>query len=163
MKIFKLALIVLLTVFITGIQAQDKKDDHEAKCKMMVEKIQKTDANKDGKVFACPKCEVYQDEAGKCSKCGAELHEMTVDEVHKAICGKEKDHNHKMEMKSAKDYDKNKDGKVFQCSMCPNEISDEAGECPACGMKLKEVSVDDACKNLTKAKEKMEMKKKEMK
>ncbi len=162
MRILKIALIVLVTIFITAIQAQDKKDNHEAECKMMVEKIQKTDANKDGKVFACPKCEVYQDKAGKCSDCGAELHEMTIDELHKAICEKDEGH-HKMGMKSAKDFDKNKDGKVFQCTMCANEISDEPGECPTCGMKLKEVSLDKAQQNLSKAKEKMEMKKKEIK
>lgn len=44
--------------------------------------------------------------------------------------------------------DKNEDGKVYQDQMCWNVISDEAGECPQCGMKLKEVSFDDAKKNL---------------
>ncbi|MGK9475592.1 heavy metal-binding domain-containing protein [Melioribacter sp. OK-6-Me] len=163
MKTLKSALIILITVYTMGIQAQDKKENHEAKCQMMVEKIQKTDANMDGKVFACPKCEVYQDEAEKCSKCGGELHEMTVDELHKAICAKDEAHHHKMEMKSAKDLDKNKDGKVFQCNMCANEISDAAGECPACGMKLTEVSVEKAQQNLSRSKEKIEMKKKEAK
>ncbi|MCF6268321.1 MAG: hypothetical protein L3J41_01260 [Melioribacteraceae bacterium] len=46
--------------------------------------------------------------------------------------------------------DKNGDGKVFQDMMDWNVISDEAGECPLCGMKLKEVSIDDAKKNLEK-------------
>jgi uncharacterized protein with PIN domain len=32
--------------------------------------------------------------------------------------------------------------------MCWNVISDEAGECPQCGMKLKEVSLEEAKANL---------------
>lgn len=43
--------------------------------------------------------------------------------------------------------DKNKDGKVYQCSMCPDQLSDSAGECPKCGMNLSEVSIEDAKKN----------------
>ena len=46
--------------------------------------------------------------------------------------------------------DMNKDRKVFQDQMCWNVISDEAGECPQCGMKLKEVSLDKAKENLLK-------------
>jgi hypothetical protein len=44
--------------------------------------------------------------------------------------------------------DKNGDGKVFQDVMDWNVISDEAGKCPLCGMKLKEVSLEKAEKNL---------------
>lgn len=44
--------------------------------------------------------------------------------------------------------DKNKDGKVFQDQMCWNVISDEAGRCPLCNMKLKEVSIEHAKKKL---------------
>ncbi len=46
--------------------------------------------------------------------------------------------------------DMNKDGKVYQDQMCWNVISDEAGECPQCGMTLKEVSLDKAKENLLK-------------
>ena len=46
--------------------------------------------------------------------------------------------------------DMNKDGKVFQDQMCWNVISDEPGECPQCGMTLKEVSLDKAKENLIK-------------
>jgi hypothetical protein len=46
--------------------------------------------------------------------------------------------------------DKNKDGKVFQDQMCWNVISDNQGECPQCGMILKEVSLDKAKENLEK-------------
>ncbi len=44
--------------------------------------------------------------------------------------------------------DENKDSKVYQDQMCWNVISDEPGECPQCGMILKEVSLNDAQKNL---------------
>ena len=44
--------------------------------------------------------------------------------------------------------DKNKDGKVYQDQMCWNVISDEPGECPQCGMMLKEVSLSKAKENL---------------
>jgi hypothetical protein len=46
--------------------------------------------------------------------------------------------------------DKNEDGKVYQDQMCWNVISDEAGECPQCGMMLKEVSLEKANENLLK-------------
>jgi hypothetical protein len=44
--------------------------------------------------------------------------------------------------------DENGDGKVYQDQMCWNVISDEAGDCPQCGMKLKEVTLKEAKKNL---------------
>lgn len=46
--------------------------------------------------------------------------------------------------------DVNEDGMVYQDQMCWNVISDEAGECPLCGMKLKEVSLEKAKENLLK-------------
>ena len=46
--------------------------------------------------------------------------------------------------------DANGDGMVFQDQMCWNVISDEPGECPQCGMVLKEVSLDKAKENLQK-------------
>lgn len=46
--------------------------------------------------------------------------------------------------------DINKDGKIFQGQMDWNVISDEPGDCPLCGMKLKEVSIDEAKANLVK-------------
>lgn len=46
--------------------------------------------------------------------------------------------------------DKNGDKKVFQDPMDWNVISDEAGECPLCGMKLKEVTLKKAKENLKK-------------
>jgi hypothetical protein len=44
--------------------------------------------------------------------------------------------------------DVNEDGMVYQDQMCWNVVSDDSGECPQCGMKLKEVSVEKAKENL---------------
>lgn len=44
--------------------------------------------------------------------------------------------------------DKNNDGKVYQCPMDFNVLSDKPGIDPKCGMKLKEVSLRQARKNL---------------
>jgi Ni/Co efflux regulator RcnB len=44
--------------------------------------------------------------------------------------------------------DVNGDGMVYQDQMCWNVISDESGECPQCGMTLKEVSLETAKENL---------------
>lgn len=44
--------------------------------------------------------------------------------------------------------DKNGDKKVFQDQMDWNVISDEPGECPLCGMTLKEISIYEAKVNL---------------
>lgn len=46
--------------------------------------------------------------------------------------------------------DENKDGKVFQDQMDWNVISDKPGICPICGMKLKEVTIDEAKVDLEK-------------
>ena len=49
-----------------------------------------------------------------------------------------------------KAIDENSDGKVYQDQMCWNVLSDSEGECPLCGMTLKEVSLDKAKENLKK-------------
>lgn len=46
--------------------------------------------------------------------------------------------------------DVNKDGKVYQCPMDFNVLSDKPGKDPKCGMALKEVSLEQAKSNLTK-------------
>ena len=40
--------------------------------------------------------------------------------------------------------DKNKDGKVFQCPMDAQVISDTPGQCPLCKMDLSEVTIAEA-------------------
>lgn len=44
--------------------------------------------------------------------------------------------------------DINKDGKVYQCPMHFEVISDHSATCPLCKMDLEEVSVTDAASNL---------------
>lgn len=46
--------------------------------------------------------------------------------------------------------DKNKDGKLWECPMDWNVISDESGRCPVCNMKLIEYSIADIKANLDK-------------
>ena len=46
--------------------------------------------------------------------------------------------------------DKNDDGKVFQDMMDWNVISDEPGNCPLCGMTLKEYTLEKVKENLVK-------------
>jgi Cu(I)/Ag(I) efflux system membrane fusion protein len=47
-----------------------------------------------------------------------------------------------------KKIDENKDGKVYEDIMDWNVISDKPGECPICGMTLKEFTLDQAKNNL---------------
>lgn len=92
---------------------------------------------------------------------------MNMEHNHKMEMGKDMHHhmNEEMEMDSSESsthsiqrtgeidlesIDANKDGKVFQDQMDWNVISDEPGECPVCGMKLKEVTLEKAKENLTK-------------
>lgn len=48
------------------------------------------------------------------------------------------------------EVDKNKDGKVFIDGMCKDVVKDEPGNCPKCGMELKEVTIDEAKKFIEK-------------
>lgn len=50
-----------------------------------------------------------------------------------------------------KTIDKNKDGKVYQCQMDYNVLSDKPGIDQKCGMKLEKVSLKKARANLMKA------------
>ena len=46
--------------------------------------------------------------------------------------------------------DRNKNGKLWECPMDWNVISDESGRCPVCNMKLKEYSIEHVKTNLDK-------------
>jgi Cu(I)/Ag(I) efflux system membrane fusion protein len=68
---------------------------------------------------------------------------------------KSKDHDHSSSVVQegvidVEAIDKNKDGKLWQCPMDWNVISDEPGRCPLCNMKLKEYSIDEVKTNLEK-------------
>jgi hypothetical protein len=49
-----------------------------------------------------------------------------------------------------KAIDKNNDGKVYQCPMDVDVLSDKPGKDPKCGMELEEVSIEKAADNLVK-------------
>lgn len=46
--------------------------------------------------------------------------------------------------------DANKDGKIYECPMDWNVLNDEHGDCPVCGMDMKEYSLSDIKFNLDK-------------
>ena len=87
--------------------------------------------------------------------------DSTKTEMKKMGCCKNMDHS-KHEMKSKENevnyeekidlgkMDMNNDGKVYQCPMCSDQLSDEQGKCAKCGMNLEEVSIEDAQKSLGK-------------
>ncbi len=67
----------------------------------------------------------------------------------------EQDHDHSSSIVhqgivDVESIDKNKDGKLWECPMDWNVISDESGRCPLCNMKLKEYSIDEIKANLDK-------------
>lgn len=148
--------------------------------------VNEVDKNKDGKVYQCQMCaDQLADKPEKCSKCGMDLKEVSIEDAQKAMNKKSPDmmdhskmDGHKMDHSKMMNHDmknvdhdkvdmkkdnivregeidlitidKNKDDKVFQDMMDWNVISDEAGECPLCGMKLKEVTLEKAKENLVK-------------
>jgi Cu(I)/Ag(I) efflux system membrane fusion protein len=68
---------------------------------------------------------------------------------------KNEEHNHsssivRVGVIDVNSIDKNKDGKLWECPMDWNVISDESGRCPVCNMKLKEYSIDEVKANLDK-------------
>jgi hypothetical protein len=92
--------------------------------------------------------------------------EKTKDEKSETGNGKREIKNDKKEMKienhdhsssivhegviDVQSIDKNKDGKLWECPMDWNVISDESGRCPLCNMKLKEFTIDQVKNNLEK-------------
>lgn len=46
--------------------------------------------------------------------------------------------------------DTDKDGNIYECPMDWNVLNDKDGDCPVCGMKLKEYSIAEIKDNLTK-------------
>jgi len=114
--------------------------------------------------LAQEKTESDKQEKKECSKGCCSGHESngTMTMAHMDADSTHKEHHQMKSEKTAESsivregeinlaaIDKNNDGKVYQDQMCWNVISDEAGECPQCGMKLKEVSLDKAKENLLK-------------
>jgi hypothetical protein len=99
-------------------------------------------------MYTCPMhADVKSDKPGACPKCGMDLQKMGNAKNHqccggmKMECGSAKmgmDHS-KMEMRhdSAKmKMNNSKLTKTFVCPMHPDQVSNNPGECPKCGMAL---------------------------
>ncbi len=95
-----------------------------------------------------------QDSATKSKTMDMKIHkmEMMKDSTHQMMNNEEmSDEKYSIVRSGVIDLeaiDKNKDGKVYQDVMDFNVISDNPGKCPICGMKLKEVTLKIAEKNL---------------
>lgn len=79
--------------------------------------------------------------------------EKTNNNEHNQMEMKEHNHSSSIVRKGIVDVesiDKNKDGKLWECPMDWNVISDESGRCPLCNMKLKEYSIEEVKSNLDK-------------
>ncbi len=136
-------------------KSEKKENSHEMKDNgQMMDHGKMMDKNKDGKVFQCGMHpDQISDNPGECSKCGMKLSEVSATDANNKLM---KSHDmkeghivHKGVIDVAK-IDMNKDGKVYQDMMDWNVISDKPGDCPLCGMKLKEVTLAQAKKNLEK-------------
>ncbi len=67
------------------------------------------------------------------------------------VFAQEHNHSHKTEInvdnlgsKKLSRVDKNNDGKIFQCPMHKDQVSDNPGDRPKCGMKLKEIDANQS-------------------
>ena len=95
-----------------------------------------------------------QDSATKSNTMNMDMHkmEMMKDSTHQTKSNEEMSNEKDSIVRSGvidlEAIDKNKDGKVYQDVMDFNVISDNPGKCPLCGMKLKEVTIEKAKKNL---------------
>lgn len=104
-------------------------------------------------------------EKKECAKgcCSGHGSKGTMTMAHMDSDSTHKDHQHQMKSTETEEVsivregeidlvaiDVNEDGMVYQDQMCWNVISDEPGECPQCGMILKEVSLEKAKANLQK-------------
>ncbi len=174
-KVINITSLAILIMFFAIGQLFAQEHDHKHKTDIKfgdinTKKIEQYDKNKDGKIYRCPmhKNQV-SDNPGDCPECGMKLAEISIDVKNRPLMKNGKMMNlreakaHKEKIADAKKnnivregvinvelIDKNGDGKVYQDMMDWNVISDEAGDCPVCGMHLKEISVDEAKNNLIK-------------
>jgi hypothetical protein len=74
-------------------------------------------------------------------------------EKKQTVNEKEHDHSHSLVREgiiNVESIDINKDGKLFECPMDWNVLSDEDGRCPLCNMYLKEYTIKQIKANLDK-------------
>ncbi len=168
-----ISLVIAISFFTFGhIFAQEHNHSHKTNIdveNLDARKVIQVDKNNDGKIYQCPMHkDQVSDNAGKCPKCGMDMKEINI----KAFANSNMKNGKMMRLKEIKEnkdkiaeaennvvregvidlkaIDKNGDGKVFQDMMDWNVISDSAGDCPVCGMHLKEVSIEEAKNNLIK-------------
>lgn len=143
MKLRKLSITLFALVFIIGtsqVFAQNEPDSTSHKHNMMGKENKHMMDMKDTTMHKMMKDHKMDD-----------MHGMKKDSMHKGgMHGKMSDSVVREGVIDLQSIDKNKDGKVFQDVMDWNVISDEAGKCPICEMKLKEVSIEEAKTNLLK-------------
>lgn len=144
---FMMKIIIVLLVIGIPVAAQDKPDTTDACKKMMGDKHQK------------------MHEMMKDSSMHKKMHDMKMmkDSTQHTMMNMKGMQGMKHDSHSESDasivrkgeidlkvIDKNNDGKVFQCQMDFNVISDKPGSDPNCGMKLKELTLEQARVNLLK-------------
>lgn len=125
MKHLKLAIVLLLGVFMAGVALKPVSAvgiHGQKKAAVM-------------KVYACEKCEVASMKAGKCPMCGEKMMAMKANVAYScADC-------HTTSNKAGKCPKCGKPmvkmAQVFACDMC-HITATKAGKCPKCGMTMKE-------------------------
>jgi uncharacterized paraquat-inducible protein A len=157
----KILFTVLTIVFFTASisQAQEKKHDEN--------QHEHTEMKMDKTIYVCP---MHKDEksmkAGECSKCGMKMKKMEMKKGEmkhdkEAMKMKEGEMKHNKEaikmkktemkegeMKHDKETMKMNESKMAKAYMCPMKCEgektyDKAGDCPKCGMELKEKKKED--------------------
>jgi hypothetical protein len=117
-------------------ECKDKKDCCKKECKEMKECTKKcaNECKMDKKDCSTKntKCSMSDNKMCSTTKC-----KSTVKNVKETI--------------DLKKLDANKDGKIFQCTMDVDQLSDAAGKCPKCKMDMKEVTLKNAKASLKKA------------
>ena len=154
--ILKRALYVFIaSAMLTGLSlAQDKNDSQGSQnINMNHMKMDHSHMKQaaDSTSVDCPMDkQTCSEKSGDCSKCGMKMTEVSV----KNSDGDAEEINSSIVREGVIDLNKidtNKDGIVYQDMMDYNVISDKAGKCPLCGMKLKEVSLKQAKDALIKS------------
>jgi hypothetical protein len=80
------------------------------------------------------------------SGCGSKEESAKTGKTEQVSPGQAKVYEGAIDLKS---IDANNDGKVYQCPMDYNVLSDESGTCPKCKMDIEETSIEVAREKLT--------------
>jgi len=82
------------------------------------------------------------------------IDKMNIKKMDSAAYNRSEEHNHSSSIIhdgiiDVESIDKNGDGKLFECPMDWNIISDKDGRCPVCNMLLKEYTIEEVNNNLS--------------